>query len=363
MILRMKRMENLKNKQDKKFDLKRMKQIEEEIEEDYHKSYQIMVENNINISSRLVPLIGDKNRLTEIENRTKEQLIKESNDFRTKVKSEYNGIRGKFRNVVNKLRFDEIETFDKIRAETAQTSDGKDPYLGMMEEIRKIDEEARINRAKFGFVTSRSMDSDDDENQLETNIFGKENESMISEGRYRNKANEYNSKNKKIVRGKSFMGKNKSKEQITPFRSSAGFNKNISDNDINPQVKSKKRIMRAESAQKRKIPVASSITKERLNELKELKMNQEKDRIMNEFQKIVSKTTTSFKEPKFPNSTRKRVLEPIKQSGKDLKAAGEVVPPPIPLKNISKFNKPGMLSAQNDAIREMLRTKTYDSEQ
>ena len=91
-------------------------------------------------------------------------------------------------------------------------------------------------------------------------------------------------------------------------------------------------------------------------------MDEEKDRIMNEFQKIVSKTSNSFKEPAFPNSTRKKMLEPIKQSSKNLKETIDVTPP-IPLKNITKYSKPGMLSAQNDAIREMLRTKQYDSEQ
>ena len=345
-------------KQEKVFDLKKIKEIETEIEEDYHKSYQMMIESNVNISSRLVPLLGDENRMAEIENRTKEQLIKESIDFKKKIKNDYSDIRGKFRNVINKVRFDEMETFDQIRAQTAQTNKRDDPYESMMKEIKKLDEEARVNRAKFGFLTSRSMDSEDDENELEINNIEKENESMIAAGKgYGDRAN---TKNKKIPRGKSFINKNKSKEQITPFRSSAGFNN--TNNELNTQTKSKKKIMRAESASKRKMP-PSSVTKERLNELKEQKMNEEKDRIMNEFQKIVSKTTTSFKEPMFPNSTRKKVLEPIKQSFKDLKVTGDVVPPPVPLKNISKYSKPGMLSAQNDAIREMLRTKAYESEQ
>lgn len=39
-------------------------------------------------------------------------------------------------------------------------------------------------------------------------------------------------------------------------------------------------------------------------------MNEEKDKILNEFNRIVS-STTAFKEPVFPKSSKKSVLKPI----------------------------------------------------
>jgi len=325
--------------------------MSEQIENEYFSDFHKIIEAEANISAKLVPLLGDENRLAQVHGRTKTELIKESKEFRSKVKEDYNDVRSKFRKIMNKVRYEELDTFDKLRAQTA-SGHTDDPYMEMLEEIRRIDQAEKNKRVRFGF-SSRSQTGDSDEEAIDVQNEGKENESMVEvNGKVYPMLSSQSAK-KKVTRGNSFSKKENSKEKIVPFRSSAGFSKSKMNGDLNVQVKSKKKLMRAESAKRNKLP-PSSITKEKLNELKELKMNEEKDKIMSEFNKIVSRTSTNFKEPKFPNSTRKKVLEPI-SSGIDLEAMG------LPLKNIAKYSKPSMLSAQNEAIREMLRTKTSES--
>ena len=64
---------------------------------------------------------------------------------------------------------------------------------------------------------------------------------------------------------------------INGFRSSAGFSKKSIDNDFSNvmDVKVRKKQARAESARKRKIPPTHP-NKEKLNDLKEAKIDQEK---------------------------------------------------------------------------------------
>ena len=78
---------------------------------------------------------------------------------------------------------------------------------------------------------------------------------------------------------------------------------------------------------------------------------------MSEFNQIVSKTSNNFKAPKFPNSSRKQILEPLSSKSK------------LPLFfnhvhciDLTKLNKPGMLGAQNEMIRRMLQSNSNDYE-
>jgi hypothetical protein len=297
----------------------------------------------MNISANLVPLTRDVNRIKDIQESTNEDLLKESKEFRKKVKSDYESLRQQFRHVVNQLRFDEMETFDKLNINSDLDPIKNNPYNEMTKESRRLDNEHKVNRAKFGFMTSKSENSFEDDS--------KETETMIRLDQYE-RLNRSASKNNK--RKTMSVKKNPSKKSI-PFRSSAGF-KNTKANDITI----KKKPTRAESARKTKLP-PRVIDKEKLNELKELKINQEKDKIMDEFNKIVYKTSASFKEPQFPKSTRKNVLEPIRTMSQHSVTNCDGESGVTALKNITKYTKPGMLSAQNDAIREMIRSKTGEN--
>lgn len=314
----------------------------EEAEKNHLKNDAELVKAQMNISANLVPLTRDVNRIKDLQESTNEDLLKESKEFRKKVKSDYESLRQQFRHVVNQLRFDEMETFDKLNINSDLDPIKNDPYEEMKKESRRLDNEQKINRAKFGFMTSKSEKSD---NSFEDD--SKEAETMIRLDQYE-RLNRSASKNTK--RKTMSVKKNPSKKTI-PFRSSAGF-KNTKANDITI----KKKPTRAESARKTKLPPRVA-EKEKLNDLKELKMNQEKDKIMDEFNKIVYKTSTSFKEPKFPKSTRKNVLEPIRTMSQHSVTNGDGESGVTALKNITKYTKPGMLSAQNDAIREMIRSK------
>lgn len=348
----------IRDENGEKYDQRKLDERFEEAERNFLKNEADLLKVDLNISSKLVPLTRDENRLEDLENFTNEDLIKESKDFKKKVKDDYEKIRKDFRNIMNQLRFSELETFDKLASLEANVNLGKDPYLAMQDEIRKIDEEARKNKVKYGFVTSRSNKEDSDDEDMRDLSTGKENESMVHLDSKPYSDLSISSSAKKAPRRSSLTKKSSVKGKALPFRSSAGFGNRSDKTDLTAQIKTKKKPIRAESARRKNLP-PSSMNKERLNELKEIKMTQEKDKIMDEFHRIVSKTTTSFKEPKFPNSTRKRVLEPIKSMSKDtISRADSESGISTAVKNITKFTKPNMLAAQNDAIREMLKSKS-----
>jgi hypothetical protein len=190
----------------------------------------------------------------------------------------------------------------------------KNPYAEMKEEIQKIDQMSRRQKQQFGFMTSYS-DKDASDEELDLGVpLGKENSNSMMFETHSEYATRDPSSAKKQPRKSSLIRKTSSKRKPLPFRSSAGFGNKSQKTDLTNQTSAKKKTMRAGSA-RRKLP-PPAVNKEKLNELKEHKMTQEKDRIMDEFTKIVSKTSTSFKEPKFPNSTRKQVLQPIRPPSK-----------------------------------------------
>jgi hypothetical protein len=145
----------------------------------------------------------------------------------------------------------------------------------MKEEIRRIEQEQKHKQKSEGYI------SDPESSE------GKENEVRLDHSMHLPRSG---SKTKK--RGNSSF-RNNSKKSL-PFRSSAGFNKNREKDMV---IKSNRRIPRAGSARK-KLPPRSDLNKEKLNELKETKMTQEKDKIMSEYNQIYSKTTNSFKKVK-----------------------------------------------------------------
>jgi hypothetical protein len=337
--------------QEKRMTQKAIQEKFEEVENNCHKNEVELVKAQLSISANLVPLTRDKNKISEVEEFTGEQLIKESVDFKKRVKSDYETIRKDFRKVVNQLRFDELEFSQKMNSSKPDV----DLYIEMLNEIKKFDQQSKINRAKFGFMTSRSDEKDsDDELEKAVPLYKENASSIIYDSTMHDEFEQIENKKK---RNNSLIRKSNNKSKPLPFRSSAGFNK-ANKQDLTGQ-KIQKKTVRAGSARKKLPPTPGN--KEKLNELKELKMTQEKDRIMGEFNKLVSKTTTSFKEPKFPRSTRKNVLEPIRPPSNSASLGGDADFGLNVIKNISKFSKPNMLAAQNEAIREMLRTKTNEN--
>uniref|UniRef100_A0A7S3P2N3 Uncharacterized protein n=1 Tax=Euplotes crassus TaxID=5936 RepID=A0A7S3P2N3_EUPCR len=324
---------NIKDKNGEKMDPDKLTKKFEEVEENQMKNEAEMIRAQLSISANLQPLMRDKNNLKELEEATNDILITESVEYSKKLKKDYSEIRSSFRNVMNHLRFDEFGTFDKLKS--TQNQDLKDPYLEMQEEILKINQEQK----KKGFITSYSEANDSgDEEQLVEDVPLKNTDKLNKS------ASKPSQKRSVSIRSKKSL----------PFRSSAGFNKKNQKPDLTGKSTSK--LMRAGSARKRKLPPTGK-NKEELNQLRELKIDEEKDKILSEFNKIVSKTSTDFKKPKFPNSSRKKVLQPIKSYGKSSSVISDSEAGVTALKNITKYTKPSMLAAQNEAIASILSNK------
>ena len=323
-----------------KMTLKKLNDQFEEAEEKYIMNEDEIDKAQRSISANLVPLTTNGNDGHAIGERTDEELIKESIENKKKLERDYKNIRQDFRNIMNKLRHNEFETFDKIKSKNLGLFD--DPYLKMENEIKQIDQEEQKNRLN-GFITSRSEGYDSEEKQ------DGEDEKRLPLG----KSSKMNMSASKTGRRSSLVKKNSAKRTLA-FRSSAGFATKKKSQDMTGR--SAKKIMRPNSSRRVKMPPAGN--KEKLNKLKEIKMNEEKDKIMNEFNKIVSKTATSFKQPAFPNTNRKQVLKPLRTISRESGLVSEGDSSVKALKNITKYSKANMLAAQNEAIASIINHKS-----
>ena len=324
----------IKDEKGEKMNFEKLNAKFDEAERGHMKNETEIVKAQLNISANLQPLTKDHNNIKEVQDSTNEELVKESKEYHKKLQNDYKNIRNNFRSIMNKLIYKEYDVFDKIKGQNINVEN--DPYSDMREEIKRIDEEEK----RKGVIRSHSEGYDSHEE-------GEEKETRIPLGKS-SKVNVSASKN--VNRRGSLVRKNNSKKRL-PFRSSAGFSKKGQKQDM--VGRGSQRVMRVGSARWNKLPPQKKM-KEGLNQLKELKINEEKDKIMDEFNKIVSKTSTSFKEPLFPKSSRKKVLQPIRTYSKGSKVTSETNSGPTALKNITKFNKPGMLAAQNEAIASIL---------
>lgn len=96
-----------------------------ETEANLLKSEAELVKNQLNISCKLVPLtrsslIEEGHMELNITDFSKEELIKESIEFRKKTKDDFSKIRSDFRLVVNELRFKEIDMFTRIGSKVGE---------------------------------------------------------------------------------------------------------------------------------------------------------------------------------------------------------------------------------------------------
>lgn len=329
----------IKEEHGEDLNLEKLNQRFQEVEDDHMKNEAEMVKAQMSISANLQPLMRDQNSLKEMEETTPYELVKESVEYNKKLKKDYSQIRGNFRHIMNQLRLNEFDTFNDVK-KPEENQDLKDPYSNMAEEIQKIDQEQKAK----GFLTSYSEanDSGDEEPLLDQVPLQKSD-----------KLNQSASKasKKQVGRRKSSISIRSSKKAL-PFRSSAGFGAQRQKSDLTG--KNPRKFSRAGSARKRKLPPTSKQV-DQLNQLRELKIDEEKDKILNEFNTIVSKTSTDFKKPKFPTSSRKKVLQPIRTYSKQ--GSSSETDPIAALKNITKYSKPNMLAAQNEMIANMLSNK------
>jgi hypothetical protein len=232
--------------QEKRMTQKAIQEKFEEVENNCHKNEVKLVKAQLSISANLVPLTRDKNKISEVEEFTGEQLIKESVDFKKRVKSDYETIRKDFRKVVNQLRFDELEFSQKMNSSKPDV----DLYIEMLNEIKKFDQQSKINRAKFGFMTSRSDEKDsDDELEKAVPLYKENASSIIYDSTMHDEFEQIENKKK---RNNSLIRKSNNKSKPLPFRSSAGFNK-ANKQDLTGQ-KIQKKTVRAGSARKKLPP-------------------------------------------------------------------------------------------------------------
>lgn len=254
----------------------------DEIEEGQFRVEEDMIMSGMDLNNKVVPLLGDSINLVQIEKMTKEDLVNESENFRKKVKDDYKGIRSQFRDAINKIRFDEMDTISSMRAQTAQGFIG-DPYADMKAEIKKLDEEQKRNRkVRFGFITSRSLDgnSDDEEQEQLSNHsedIGKENERLLDFNEDLDLRDSKKESARKPARNSLSRKSDKKKSLNNDFRSSAGFASQSAYHDLNTDqsIKVRKGKMRVESARRNK-KLPPTMNKDKLNELREMKINEEK---------------------------------------------------------------------------------------